>query len=80
MALINERLKDSRHGDHVVEDRQVRHQMIVPDHLALFFPVVLTDDTFSAKGGPLHKLVPVFCPIGRGSNGPPQLWIADKVE
>src|SRR5262245_60617430 len=54
--------------------------MIVSDRLALLVPVVVTDHTLTAKGGPLHKLVPVFRNIRRGVDGPPKLRIADEIE
>lgn len=80
VALINQLLENSRHRHHVVKDHQVGYQMIVPDDLALLFPVVVTDHTLTAKSGPLHKLVPVFRNIRRGIDGPPKLRIANEIE
>jgi hypothetical protein len=63
-----------------VKDHQVRHQVIVPDNLALLFAIVLPNDPVTSKGSPLDKSVPGFDGIRRRIDGPSHLLITDKVE
>jgi len=57
MSVGHQQLQRFRHGDDVMENEQIRSQMMVLDHFALFVPRVFSQQSASAEGHPLNKEV-----------------------
>jgi hypothetical protein len=54
----------------VVENEQVRDEMVVLDHFPLFIPRVFRQQAASAEGDPLHKQVERLAFVRRRLNRP----------
>ena len=69
LAPGNQHLNRSRHGHDIVENEQIRGQMMVFDHFALFVPRVFRQEPTSTEGNPLNKeverLALIRCPLNR---------------
>jgi hypothetical protein len=50
VAFLRVLLNGVGHGKHIVKNQAVGNQVIVLDNLGLFFPIILSDDSFAAKG------------------------------
>ena len=53
----HERLQPFRHRHYIVKDEQVRDQMVVLDHFALFIARVFRQEAATAERDPLHEQV-----------------------
>lgn len=73
VPLRDQGVKRARHCHHIVEDEEIGDKMVIVDHLALFVPRILGQQTSTAEGDPLEKQVEGLAFIGRGLNGPAQL-------
>jgi hypothetical protein len=72
MALCNELMDRLRHHDDVVKDEEVRDQVMILDHFALFVSRIFGQQPTAAEGHPLHELIERLAFVRRALDRPTQ--------